>query len=244
MDVDVVILVGLGAALTSALTAILGFGGGVVLLALLLLVVEPAVAIPVHAAIQVVSNGTRTVIRRHDVDWSIVVRASALLLPAGAITVSLVVRTPEAVLQALIAVTVLVATWVPERRGRALPAPTPRGWVAVGAVTGALNPVVGATGPLVAPLFRAASATRMGFVGTFAATQVTGHAAKLVLFGAAGLAPREHLVTIGVGIIGVVVGTKVGSEVLDRMSEAHFRGLYLAAITTVSLYLLADALLA
>lgn len=236
------ILVGAGAVATSALTAVLGFGGGVVLLALLLLVVEPAVAIPVHAAIQVVSNATRTVIRRHDVDWSIVVRASLLLLPAGAVTVAFVVRAPESLLQALIAVTVLVATWVPERRGRALPAPTPRGWVVVGAVTGALNPVVGATGPLVAPLFRAASRTRMGFVGTFAATQVTGHAAKLVLFGAAGLAPREHLATIGVGIIGVVVGTKVGSAVLDRMSEARFRGLYLAAITAVSLYLLLDVL--
>ena len=79
------VLVGVGALGTSALTAVLGFGGGMVLLALLLLWVDPLVAIPLHAAIQVVSNGTRTIIRRHDVEWPIALRASALLLPAGAL---------------------------------------------------------------------------------------------------------------------------------------------------------------
>jgi uncharacterized membrane protein YfcA len=199
------------------------------------------VAIPLHAAIQVVSNGTRTVIRRNDVDWPIVVRASLLLLPAGAVTLPLVVRASESLQQAFIAVAVLAATWVPEGTGRDLPAPTRRGWIAVGGVAGALNPLVGATGPLFAPLYRAASRTRQAFVGTFAATQVTGHAVKLVLFGAAGLAPTRYAAPIGAGIVGVVVGTQIGSRLLDRMSEVRFRRLYLAAITTVAVYLLVDA---
>jgi uncharacterized protein len=105
-----VVLVAGGALATSALTAVLGFGGGIVFLALLLLVVDPVVAIPLHAAIQVTSNGTRTVIRRHDVDWGIVARSSLLLLPAGALTVPLARTAPEAVLQVAIAVTVLVFT--------------------------------------------------------------------------------------------------------------------------------------
>lgn len=235
------VLVGIGAVVTSALTAVVGFGGGIVLLALLLLVVDPLVAIPLHAAIQVVSNGTRTVIRRHDTDWSIVARSSLLLLPAGALTLPLVVRAPEAALQAAIAVTVLAATWLPERSGRALRAPTGREWVGVGAVIGALNTVVGATGPLVAPLYRAATRDRLAFVGTFAAAQLTGHAAKVVLFGANGLAPTAHLGAAAAGIVGVVVGTQVGSRVLDRMSPERDRRLYLVAITAVAGYLLVDA---
>src|SRR5688572_4951763 len=98
-----------------------------VLLAILLFFVDPLVAIPLHAAIQVVSNGTRTIIRRHDVDWSITVRASVLLLPAGALAMPLVVRAPAALLQGAIAVTVLLATWVPERTRFDLPAPSRRG---------------------------------------------------------------------------------------------------------------------
>jgi uncharacterized membrane protein YfcA len=240
MDGTEVLLVAVGALATSTLTAVLGFGGGIVLLALLLLVVDPVVAIPLHAAIQVASNGTRTVIRRHDVDWGIVGRSSLLLLPAGALTVPLARAAPEAVLQVAIAVTVLVATWVPERTALEVPAPSPAGWVGVGAVAGALNPLVGATGPLFAPLFKAASTTRQRFVGTFAGTQVAGHGAKLVLFGAAGLAPTGHLPTVAAGIGGVVVGTELGSRVLDRMSEQRFRSLYLAAISAVAVYLVVD----
>lgn len=243
MDGATLLLVGLGALGTSTLTAVLGFGGGIVLLAGLLLVVEPVVAIPLHAAIQVTSNGTRTLVRRHDVDWPLVGRSSLLLLPAGALTVPLAAAAPEAALQAAIAVAVLAATWVPERSRRTLAAPGPGGWVAVGAVIGALNPLVGATGPLVAPLYRAAARTRQAFVGTFAASQLTGHLAKLVLFGLAGLAPTEHLPTVAVGVAGVVIGTHVGSRLLDRLSEERFRGLYLVAITVVAASLLADAAL-
>lgn len=238
------LLVGLGAFLTSALTAVLGFGGGIVLLAILLIWVDPLVAIPLHAAIQVVSNGTRTIIRRRDVDWPIAARASVLLLPAGALAMPLVVRAPDALLQALIAVTVLLATWLPERTGTTLPAPSPRGWLGVSAAIGALNVVVGATGPLQAPLLRAATASRLSFVGTFAATQVAGHAAKIALFGVAGFAPTRYAAAAAVGIAGVVAGTHVGSRVLDRMPESRFRSLYLAAITAVGAYLLVDAVVA
>jgi uncharacterized protein len=241
VDPWTVVLVGVGALVTSALTAILGFGGGMVLLALLLLWVDPLIAIPLQSAIQVVSNGTRTVIRRRDVEWPIALRASALLLPAGALAMPLVVRAPSALLQAGIALTVLLATWIPERTGAELPAPSPRGWLGVGAAIGALNVVVGATGPLQAPLFRAATSSRLGFVGTFAASQVAGHAAKIALFGVAGFAPTRYAAAAVVGIVGVIVGTHLGSRVLDRMPEERFRSLYLAAITAVGIYLLVDA---
>jgi uncharacterized protein len=241
VDIGIAVLIGLGALVTSALTAVLGFGGGIVLLALLLLVVDPVVAIPLHAAIQVVSNGTRTVIRRSDVDWSIVAPFSLLLLPAGALAIPLVTKAPTSVLQVAIALTVLVATWFPERTGRALPTPTRAAWVGAGGLIGGLNVALGATGPLQAPLFRAGTSTRMSFVGTFAATQTIGHLAKIALFGLVGFSPTRYLAPAALGIAGVVAGTHLGSRVLDRMPESRFGRLYLVAITAVSAYLLADA---
>lgn len=243
MDVGVAVLVGVAALGTSALTALLGFGGGMVLLAVLLLLVDPIVAIPLHAMVQVVSNGTRTVIRRRDVDWSIVGPFSLLLLPAGALVLPLVTRTPQAILQAAIAVTVLTATWLPESAGWTLPAPGRKGWIAAGAVTGGLNVAVGATGPLQAPLFRAGTADRMGFVGTFAASQTIGHLVKIVLFGVAGFAPARYLAAIVFGMVGVVAGTHLGSRLLERIPETRFTRLYLITITAVAVYLLVDAAL-
>lgn len=236
------LLVGVCAVATSALTAILGCGGGIVLLAVLVGFVDPLVAIPLHAAIQVVSNGTRTVVRRRDVDWSIVWKTSLLLLPAGALTLPLARQAPEAALQALIAVAVLAATWLPEWYSRPLRPPSGRGWIGLGGVLGALNPVVGATGPLAAPFFRAGTPDRLGFVGTFAASQVTGHLAKLVLFGSFGLLPASQAPAALVGIAGVIVGTRIGSRILDRMPERRFDRIYLVAITVVAVWLLFDAL--
>jgi uncharacterized membrane protein YfcA len=123
-----------------------------------------------------------------------------------------------------------------------VPAPSPTAWIGIGAVAGALNPLVGATGPLFAPLYRAASTTRQRFVGTFAGTQASGHLAKLVLFGAAGLAPTGRAPMALAGIVGVVVGTELGSRVLDRIDEARFRTLYLVAITAVAVHLVLDAI--
>jgi uncharacterized membrane protein YfcA len=242
VGVETALLVGACALATSALTAVLGFGGGIVLLAVLVAFVDPLVAIPLHAAIQVVSNGTRTIVRRRDVDWSIVWRTSLLLLPAGALTLPLARQAPEAALQALIAVAVLAATWIPEWHSRPLRPPSGGGWIGLGAVVGALNPVVGATGPLIAPFFRAGTRDRLGFVGTFAASQVLGHFAKLVLFGVVGLLPASQAPAAAAGIAGVIVGTWLGSRVLDRMPERRFDRLYLVAITAVAAWLLFDAL--
>jgi uncharacterized protein len=238
-----VLLVAVAAVLTSTLTAVVGFGGGIVLLAVLLIFVEPTIAIPLQAAIQLVSNGTRAIIRREDVEWHITWPASALLLPAGALAIPLVVRTPTATLQALIAAAVLAATWVPERTSVEVPALSTRGWFAMSAVIGALNVIVGATGPLQAPFLRAATSTRLAFVGTFATVQVAGHLCKIVLFGIAGFAIGDYLGAAMAGILGVIAGTNLGSRLLDRMPEAVFRRLYLVAITLVCVYLLAEAAL-
>lgn len=241
MSLTVAIFIGVAALATSAMTAIVGFGGGMVLIAVLLAFVDPLVAIPVHAAIQLMSNGTRSIIRWHEVEWWIVVRFSALLLPSGALAMLLATSIPTPVLRLAIAVTVLAATWVPERLGQEIRKPGTGTWIATGAVIGGLNIIVGATGPLQAPLFRSATSTRMAFVGTFAMCQTLGHLTKIVLFGATGFGLQENLAAIAFGAVGVLIGTRLGSSVLDRMPEAGFQYLYLVSITAVAVYLLIDA---
>ena len=65
--VELVVL-GVAALATAALTAVAGAGGGMVLLIVILQFVDPLVAIPAHGVIQLFSNGTRAVTLRADVD--------------------------------------------------------------------------------------------------------------------------------------------------------------------------------
>ena len=58
--------------------------------------------------------------------------------------------------------------------------------VLVGTASGLLNTTVGASGPVVAPFFRAATATHVAFVATAAGAQVAAHLSKLAAFSSAG----------------------------------------------------------
>jgi uncharacterized membrane protein YfcA len=226
---------------TSALTAVLGLGGGIVLLAVMLLWLPPLVAIPLHAGIQIFSNASRAVIQREHVAWPLLIRYALPLVPAGALGLACARALPTSALEAGIGLFVLVATWWP----RALllgfdPAKLPasgRFWL-MGGLIGFLNPAVGATGPLQGPFFLDLGLSRHGVVGTFAACQTLGHAAKLLLFGAAGFAFLPHLVPLGALALVVVAGTWVGSRLLDRVDERAFGWLYRGVLSAVALWLL------
>ena len=83
MEPLTVALLTLVAFLTSVLSAIVGMAGGIVLLSVMLLFLEPLIAIPLHAVVQLISNSSRTFVQRAHVDWSIVWRYGLPLLPTG-----------------------------------------------------------------------------------------------------------------------------------------------------------------
>lgn len=226
---------------TSVLSAIVGMAGGMVLLAAMVLWLEPLVAIPVHGWIQLAANGSRAWIQRVHVDRGILLRFAALLVPAGALGLVLAQALPAAGLRLAIGVFVLLATWRPRwllagaRPERAAVGPR---FVALGGVSGALNIVVGATGPLIAPFFLGLGLSRQALVGTKAACQAAGHLAKVALFGlGAGFALGPWLPFLAAAIACAFAGTWVGSLLLDRVSERAFELLYKVVLTAIALRL-------
>lgn len=240
---------------TATLTATVGLGGGMVLLTVMLLYLEPLVAIPLHAVIQLVSNSSRTYIQRRHVRWRILWYYALPLVPLGYVGLAFARSLTPQQLKIGIGLFVLLATWMPGRvllgalpralcsRRRVVrddpgPARDPaRNFVWLGAVVGVLNVTVGATGPLAGPFFRNIGLPRHGVVGTFSACQTAGHLAKLVVFGTAGFAFGGFLAPLASMSVAVVAGTWLGSKLLDRVNEGLFQGLYRAVLTIVALRL-------
>ena len=81
MDSEAIAILVAVALATSILSAVVGMAGGIVLLSVMLLFLEPLVAIPLHGVIQLVSNSSRTIIQRRHVRWSIIGSYCVLLLP-------------------------------------------------------------------------------------------------------------------------------------------------------------------
>ena len=72
--------------LSAGVSAVLGMAGGILLLAVMLLFLEPAVAIPIHALVQLTSNSSRTLIHVRSVRRDLLGPFVLPLLPAGLLT--------------------------------------------------------------------------------------------------------------------------------------------------------------
>jgi len=228
---------------TAALSAVVGLAGGTVLLATMLLFFEPAAAIPLHGVIQLVSNGTRTVVQGRHVAWSVVGWYSLFLLPLALAGARVALAMPAALGTTLIGVFVLVATLRPEwlRIRPAGAGGEARRFAVLGGIAGFLGSLVGAVGPLVAPFFPHLGLSRRGVVGTAAACQGAGHLAKIAAFGWVGFSYREHLGLLVAMSMLVIAGAAAGSRLLDRVDEVLFTRLYRTVLVLVALRLVSSA---
>ena len=230
---------------TSALSAVIGMAGGIALLSVMLLFMDPLEAIPLHGVIQLVANGSRAVAQRRDIDWRIAGRYAALLLPAGLVGVRVALGMPPQLIKALIGAFALLATWRPQWLNLGKRAGGDAGlgrFVWLGAAVGFLNSVLGATGPLIAPFFLNLGLTRQALIGTKAACQTLGHVSKTLVFGSVGFAFGEHVPLLAALSLTAIAGTWLGTRLLDRVDEEQFQVLYKGVLTLVALRLLVGEL--
>ena len=74
-------------------------------------------------------------------------------------------------------------------------------------------------------------------IGTKAACQTLGHLAKIAVFGVAGFAFLEFALPLALLSAAVVVGTWIGSRILESVSELWFTRLYRAVLTLIAIRL-------
>lgn len=236
---DFAILVAMALA-CSILSAIIGMAGGIVLLSVMLLYFEPLTAIPLHGAIQLFSNSSRVVIQRRHVHWNLIWHYALPLLPMAGIGLLAAQQLSPQVAKICIGVFVLLATWRPDwllLRSHPQSAQPARRFLVLGAVVGFLQMTVGATGPLIAPFFLNLGLSRQGVVGTKAAAQALGHITKIGVFATAGFVFADYLPLLAAMCAAVMIGTWLGSKLLDRVNERSFVWLYRGVLTLIALRL-------
>lgn len=237
------LIVAVAAVLTAGITAVAGAGGGVVLLVVILQFVDPLVAVPAHGVVQLVSNGTRAATLREQADTTLLRWYLPLLLPGTVIGYFVADSIPRDGGRAIIGGFALLAVWWPAATAWLSPSGGGhRRLPLVGALSGLLNPTIGATGPLISPVFRTIAKDHVSFVATFAVVQVCNHIAKIAVFGVAGFAFREHLPLILVASVGVFVGTRLGARYLHRLDPAMLGRLFQVVVTVGALRLLIGGL--
>lgn len=104
-----ILLLSAAAFCTSALTAVIGAGGGTVLTAIMLQVMSPAAAIPVYGVVQLASNTTRVWLLWKHMAWPVIFRF-AVFMPLGVwLGLELFQGLPTEAIQILIGCFVLIS---------------------------------------------------------------------------------------------------------------------------------------
>lgn len=206
---------------TALLSAVAGFGGGVLLLPVFVAVFGTRDAVAILTIAQLASNGSRVLFNRQEIDRRLVGVFAIGAVPAAFVGAVLFATAPVPALTRTIGVFLLVmVVW---RRWRPAAARLDdRGFVAVGAVSGFGSALVGSVGPMVAPFFLARGLVRGAYIGTEAASAVVMHLVKLIVFGAAAILTWSSAAT-GLALVpATMVGAWAGKKVVDRLPVPVF----------------------
>lgn len=207
--------------LLALLSAVTGFGGGVLLLPVFTALFGLRVAVPVLTLTQLSSNGGRVWLNRRELHWPLAGRFAIGAVPFAVAGALLLAHAPLAALKRLLGVFLLaVVAW--RHLGRRPGRPTDRTFVAVGAASGLGSALLGSVGPLTAPFFLAYGLTRAAYVGTEAAAALTLHLSKTAGYAAAGLLTRDAVLLGAALTPATLAGAWVGRRIVGRISDRLF----------------------
>ncbi|MGH8460420.1 MAG: sulfite exporter TauE/SafE family protein [Stenotrophobium sp.] len=231
--------IAVAAFLTAVLSAIAGIGGGTILIGIFYAIgLSAAQAVPLHAAVQLASNATRTAAYFRAVEW----RAAGWFLlgcaPSPFLVAPFVAHANVHVIELVLAL-LIIGSLIPAR-GDARPLPLRWAYLLAGVLVGSIGMFVGASGLFVGRLFLRPEWRKETMIGTLALCQCLGHGMKILGFASIGLDPLREGNLLWPLLIAVVLGTLGGKWLNQRLSEARFRRLVHAILWIMSLKLIWD----
>ena len=207
---------------TALMTSLAGAGGGTVLLAAMLQFMNPADAIPVHGVIQFTSNLTRTWLLKKFVNWSIVLRFTALLPIGVYIGLQIFQNIDANNIKNLIGMFILLALIFQNLKFINKFFLPDYAYYFVGLLTGILNILVGVIAPLLAVILKQSISEKKSIVGTLGYFGLVGNLLKIIGFTLIGFSFYEYIDTFLMIIPATLVGSRVGQFLLNKISNKIF----------------------
>ena len=206
--------------LTSLLTSIFSVGGGLIMLVALAQSFSPGTLIPLHGAIQLFNNLSRTFIYKEFFNWSLIknILISTLFGSFGGIL--LFGNVSEEILIWLIAATILFFTWAP--LDNFILSVMRNDWFC-GFISGFAGIFIGANGPLVTAYMRTKSLSPEVLVANHGAVMIFQHTIKIILFiYFFSFSLKEYIFFIFILAIAGYAGAVIGKRLISKISYDSF----------------------
>jgi uncharacterized membrane protein YfcA len=161
------------------LTSIFSLGGGLIMLVALAQSFSPGTLIPLHGAIQLSNNLSRTYVYKEFFKWHLIQNILIATIFGALVGILLFGAMPEQILIWLIAGTILFLTWAP--LDNLILSLMRNDWFC-GFISGFAGIFIGANGPLVTAYMRTKNLSPESLVANHGAVMIFQHSIKILLF--------------------------------------------------------------
>lgn len=216
---------------TSAISAVLGGGGGILLLAVTFVFLPHKAAILLHATVQSINHTTRVLTFLPHVEWGTVGRFLSGVVIGATMGIAILDATrnsptAEPWFKLIVGTYVVAFSSIPLPVRRA--GPRWYDFPLLGVASGIAAFTVGAIGPLIGPLFARRGYAKERLVATKSACEWLLHIAKVPVFLSfqAFQDLRTYALLSLLMCAAVIPGTLLGKRFLSRLSEAQFLWLF------------------
>ena len=245
MEITILIL---SAFITSSISAVIGMGGGIILLGIMAIIIpEGYMVIALHGIIQLISNTTRTYVFRNHLKNKLIKEFSLGALIGAALSgliIFLLIQfynvnsASEIKVDFLKPIIGIFIIWYLFLKGPKKEKIS-KSFVKVGGISGLASVFVGATGPLIAPFFLKSNLTKENIIANKAACQMITHCTKIPLFiyffNMNYINEYQILLPL---ICAVFIGTNFGKYILQMIPEELFKKLFKTALFLIAIRLI------
>ncbi|MCG9749473.1 sulfite exporter TauE/SafE family protein [Vibrio brasiliensis] len=194
---------------TSMIAGVFGFGGGMLLMAILPAFISPSLIIPLHGITQLASNSSRTLFSLNDVKWALLRPFLIGSIIGSVIVVSVLSTIPVDYIPVAIGLYMLLNLWSP-RFSAAIS--KYESYYLLGFVQTGLGLVVGATGPIVLAVLTKQLKSKDQIIATSSMCMTISHFAKIPVYFTLTSSLFSNVSLISYMVIGAVVGSFVGTK--------------------------------
>ena len=244
---DIIILI-FAAFITSSISAVLGMGGGIILLGIMAIIIpEGYKVIALHGMVQLFSNSTRTYVFRQYIKKNLIKQFFSGALIGVTISIIIIIMlihyfdvgsANQIKVEFLKPFIGLFIVWYLFLKGPKKERKI-NSFIPVGLIAGISSIFIGAVGPLIAPFFLRKDLNKEHIIANKAASQMITHLSKIPLFiYFFNMDYKAELNILLPLILAVYFGTNFGKKILSFIPEALFKKLFKITLFIIAIRLI------
>jgi uncharacterized membrane protein YfcA len=207
--VQIEYLLGFISLVTSLIAGVIGFGGGMLLIAILPLFLNPTLIIPIHGITQLASNSSRMLFSLKDVQWELLPKFLVGSLIGIGLFGFVLSNVSTDYVPIFIGVYIILNLWSSRF---SVFIKKYENYYLIGVLQTGLGLLVGATGPLSLTVLTKELNSKDEIIATSSMFMTISHLAKVPVFMILGVSFSEHLHLLLLMVLGSVIGSFIGTK--------------------------------